>query len=61
MKTSIEYGLTHPEVKDNLREYIINLGAQLAKKSNQRKINKISVKFQFVRRKFYAFFLKKRA
>lgn len=32
MKTSIEYGLTHPEVKDNLREYIINLGAQLAKK-----------------------------
>lgn len=55
MKTSIEYGLTHPEVKDNLREYIINLGAQLAKKSNQRKINKISVKFQFVRRKFYAF------
>ena len=40
MKTSIEYGLTHPEVKDNLREYIINLGAQLAKKSNQKKINK---------------------
>ena len=36
MKTSIEYGLTHPEVKDNLREYIINLGAQLAKKSNQK-------------------------
>ena len=40
MKTSIEYGLTHPEVKDNLREYIINLGAQLAKKSNQKKIIK---------------------
>ena len=60
MKTSIEYGLTHPEVKDNLREYIINLGAQLAKKSNQ-KINKISVKFQFVRRKFYAYFLKEKA
>lgn len=30
MKTSIEYGLIHPEVKDNLREYIIELGAQLA-------------------------------
>ena len=55
MKTSIEYGLTHPEVKDNLREYIINLGAQLAKRATKRKINKISVKFQFVRRKFYAF------
>ena len=54
MKTSIEYGLTHPEVKDNLREYIINLGAQLAKKSKPKEI-KISVKFQFVRRKFYAF------
>ena len=44
MKTSIEYGLTHPEVKDNLREYIINLGAQLAKKEQQKKNNKISVK-----------------
>ena len=41
MKTSIEYGLTHPEVKDNLREYIINLGAQLAKKEQPKeKINK---------------------
>lgn len=37
MKTSIEYGLIHPEVKDNLREYIIELGAELAKqdKKNQ--------------------------
>lgn len=32
MKTSIEYGLGHPEVKDNLREYIIELGAELSKK-----------------------------
>lgn len=32
MKTSIEYGLEHPEVKDNLREYIIELGAELSKK-----------------------------
>ncbi|MGX7351017.1 UTP-glucose-1-phosphate uridylyltransferase [Enterococcus canis] len=30
MKTSIEYGLTHPEVKDNLREFIIELGAELS-------------------------------
>ncbi|MGX7199058.1 UTP--glucose-1-phosphate uridylyltransferase GalU [Enterococcus nangangensis] len=29
MKTSIEYGLKHPEVKDNLKEYIINLGHEL--------------------------------
>ncbi|MTD42214.1 UTP--glucose-1-phosphate uridylyltransferase GalU [Erwinia sp. CPCC 100877] len=35
MKTSIEYGLTHPEVKDNLREYIIELGAELAKEKAQ--------------------------
>ncbi|MHC5226657.1 UTP--glucose-1-phosphate uridylyltransferase GalU [Enterococcus sp. LJL99] len=31
MKTSIEYGLEHPEVKENLREYIIELGAELSK------------------------------
>lgn len=30
MKTSIEYGLNHPEVKDELRKYIINLGQKLA-------------------------------
>ncbi|MFK4566755.1 UTP--glucose-1-phosphate uridylyltransferase GalU [Enterococcus sp. UD-01] len=35
MKTSIEYGLTHPEVKDNLREYIIQLGAELTKEEAQ--------------------------
>ena len=29
MKTSIEYGLTHPEIKENLRDYIIELGKQL--------------------------------
>lgn len=37
MKTSIEYGLVHPEVKDNLREYIIELGAELAKKDTPKK------------------------
>ncbi|OTN76106.1 UTP-glucose-1-phosphate uridylyltransferase [Enterococcus sp. 8G7_MSG3316] len=30
MKTSIEYGLTHPEVKDNLKKYLIDLGKELA-------------------------------
>lgn len=29
MKTSIEYGLVHPEVKDNLRKYIIEVGHRL--------------------------------
>lgn len=30
MTTSIEYGLKHPEIKDNLREYIISLGKELS-------------------------------
>lgn len=30
LKTSIEYGLVHPEVKDNLKEYLIELGKELA-------------------------------
>ncbi|MGM0125005.1 UTP-glucose-1-phosphate uridylyltransferase [Enterococcus sp. AZ194] len=30
MKTSIEYGLTHPEVGENLKQYIIDLGAELS-------------------------------
>ncbi len=29
MKTSIQYGLTHPQIKDELREYIIELGEEL--------------------------------
>lgn len=29
LKTSIQYGLTHPEVKDALKEYIIELGKEL--------------------------------
>ena len=29
VKTNIEYGLKHPQVKDELREYIKALGAQL--------------------------------
>ncbi|KRL43317.1 UDP-glucose pyrophosphorylase [Lacticaseibacillus manihotivorans DSM 13343 = JCM 12514] len=29
VQTTIEYGLTHPEVKDQLRPYLLNLAAQL--------------------------------
>ena len=32
LKTSIEYGLGHPEVKDSLEDLIIELGAELAAK-----------------------------
>ncbi|GGC86343.1 UTP--glucose-1-phosphate uridylyltransferase GalU [Enterococcus wangshanyuanii] len=37
MKTSIEYGLIHPEVKDNLRNYIIELGEELSKEQASKK------------------------
>ena len=37
LETSIEYGLTHPETKDDLREYIINLGKKLLQANNQQK------------------------
>ena len=33
MKTSIEYGLKHPEVKQDLTNYIIQLGKELADKN----------------------------
>lgn len=29
LKTTIQYGLTHPEVKDNLKEYLIQIGREL--------------------------------
>ena len=35
MKTSIEFGLEHPEIKDNLKEYIIELGKQLEQDENE--------------------------
>ena len=35
MKTSIEYGLNHPQTKDDLRDYIISLGKQLEGKSTE--------------------------
>jgi UTP--glucose-1-phosphate uridylyltransferase len=31
VQTTIEYGLTHPEVKDQLRSYLLNLAEQLKK------------------------------
>ncbi|HCX40416.1 MAG TPA: UTP--glucose-1-phosphate uridylyltransferase, partial [Lactobacillus acetotolerans] len=29
LETSIEYGLNHPEIKDDLRKYIISLSKKL--------------------------------
>lgn len=37
LKTSIEYGLEHPEVKDQLRELIINMGKELEAQENKTK------------------------
>ena len=33
MTTSINYGLTHPEVKDKLKDFIIALGRELSGES----------------------------
>ncbi|KRM10487.1 UTP-glucose-1-phosphate uridylyltransferase [Paucilactobacillus suebicus DSM 5007 = KCTC 3549] len=35
IQTNIEYGLTHPQVKDELREYIKTLGAKLEKEDSK--------------------------
>lgn len=43
LETSIEYGLNHPEIKNGLREYIINKGQEL---SNEDKKNTIQPKSQ---------------
>ncbi|MBP2057594.1 UTP--glucose-1-phosphate uridylyltransferase [Lactobacillus colini] len=40
LETSIEYGLTHPEIKDELRDYIINLGKELSQASTKNKKEK---------------------
>lgn len=37
LETSIEYGLTHPETKDELRQYIINLGQELSQEDIKNK------------------------
>ena len=36
LKTSIKYGLTHPEVKDSLRQYIIELAHELEYKKEEK-------------------------
>ena len=35
MKTSIDYALKHPQVKDDLKQYIIDLGKKLDKKAKK--------------------------
>ncbi len=37
LETSIEYGLSHPEIKDELRQYIIKMGAELEKEDKSKK------------------------
>ena len=37
IETNIEYGLNHPEVKDELREYIKELGAKMSAEDNAKK------------------------
>ena len=36
MKTSIDYALKHPQVKEDLKAYIIELGKKLDQKSTQK-------------------------
>ncbi|MCA9764905.1 MAG: UTP--glucose-1-phosphate uridylyltransferase GalU [Carnobacterium sp.] len=40
LKTSIQYGLKHDEVKDALREYIIEIGQKLEEEDKKKKDNK---------------------
>ncbi len=40
LETSIEYGLKHPETKDELRQYLIDLGARLAREDKSKKTTK---------------------
>ena len=37
LETSIEYGLSHPQIKDDLREYIINMAQKLQKEGKNSK------------------------
>lgn len=39
LKTTIQYGLTHPEVKDNLKEYLIQIGKELENGSVESKMD----------------------
>ncbi|MDR2121614.1 MAG: UTP--glucose-1-phosphate uridylyltransferase GalU [Flavobacteriaceae bacterium] len=42
LSTNIQYGLTHPEIKDNLRKYIIELGKELEKKDSQNQVGEVT-------------------
>lgn len=46
MRTSIEYGLVHPQIKDDLADFIIELGNELSQKKqvNEKKQNKTETK-----------------
>jgi len=44
LKTTIEYGLTHPDVKDDLRAYIKDLGVELTKQDNTTNTTKANKK-----------------
>ena len=41
IETNIEYGLNHPEVKDELREYIKELGAKMSAEDKAKKKKKV--------------------
>lgn len=40
VKTNVEYGLTHPEIKDELRQYILDTADRLRKETPTKKTNK---------------------
>jgi UTP--glucose-1-phosphate uridylyltransferase len=40
METSIQYGLRHPETKDALRKYIIDLGKKLESEGKKKPAGK---------------------
>lgn len=41
MKTSIDYALQHPQIKDSMKQYLIDLGKELEADSKKKKLNKI--------------------
>jgi len=44
VKTNIEYGLTHPEVKDELKDYIVDLAKRLQAEDKPSANNKKTTK-----------------
>lgn len=51
MKTSIDYALQHPQVKEDLKKYLIDLGHKLEgkpeQKTNIKSIEKFSMDFSY--------------